>query len=313
MGPKKLIQPKLASFFLVPPKTSENNAPQLCSQDSSASCSADSQPAAPTSPRISGVTTAPTAAVGEAEVGHSNASASAHSPHLDTPRGLCAYERERLANIERNEQVLRALGLLEVPSLIPPPPACVNRAIKRPRPSATAVPVRRSLRTRSAGNVSTDAQHGERQDVLAHSAGSESEDSDGGGDDDDCYADSSVVRYMCSSDPVPPSSLLLSAAATSASAPLNLSTSATAFRCSLSSQLHAWRPSGCSADTKPIYSIDSYGIGSRPLLACAGKEGIVSVFPADELTKPRVRAPGPPCPSTLPKPRLWAELESKPP
>ena len=69
------------------------------------------------------------------------AAAAAQQPVPEPPSpndGLSAYERERLANISRNEEVLRGLGLLDGPSLIPAPrPA---PAPKRPRAAAAPPP-----------------------------------------------------------------------------------------------------------------------------------------------------------------------------
>ena len=159
----RLVQAKL-SFFSKPSATrpSENEPPQTANTTTTPALIA----ATPSSSTVS-------REEGEVQQPGAHTAVPAAPAELDT-NGLSAYERERQANIARNEQVLRELGLLEAAPLIPPPRRrSSGGSAKRKAPPPPPAPSTRTLRARSASGAAV---------VPGRSAGpGEKEDAEGGG------------------------------------------------------------------------------------------------------------------------------------
>lgn len=130
-------------------------------------------------------------------------------PQVQPPSSdeLSAYEIERQANIERNNEVLRRLGLAG-PALTAPsahrsmssqpkkkraPPVLPTPSTRALRPRTGAVCVEASERDGSVDRQPPTRRHTHDGDGSGGD-GDESEDDDGG------YVDSSVLRYMCTAD-----------------------------------------------------------------------------------------------------------------
>jgi hypothetical protein len=224
------------------------------------------------------------------------------------PDGLSAYERERLANIERNEEVLRGLGLLDAP-LFPPPRIPPKRARA---PAAPAPPPTRRRRSSRVAGTDQPNYAAEKVDSFGADADStlyagratgrrragaqkddddeedEDEDEDEDEEDEAGLEDTSVYRYLCGSDTAEASSSASSSASASASASTTATVPTSAMSTAVAvaaSTLHGWRPSGCGtrAAAHASYGVDALVGTSTPLLACGGQKGLISVYRADGL------------------------------
>jgi hypothetical protein len=201
-----------------------------------------------------------------------NAPPPAPPPSAEHNGGLSAYEIERQANIERNNEVLRSLGLIE-PMLAPPPPRRDSTGVsKRRRTASPPPPSSRTLRARAPGGTmvkrseasgaNDDAQDANDDDA---SDGSDADDADG------TYSDSSVLRYLCDK-------------AAGAGAVPECSPMSESFE---SGMLHGWRCAVpiTTGKCKAVYSM-TVSAGARPLLGCAGSQGYVSLYRASHLHDP---------------------------
>ena len=273
-GKAKLVQQKLS--FFKPKPASENDAPQQQSSISGSSSSdrplrpPQSTPLAtePADGQQESVPPAepppPTAARSPAEPS-SDVAPVAHEGEGDEPPndGLSAYERERLANIERNEQVLRDLGLLDSQPLVPPPRAPVPKRTRTAAPAAAAPPPparrRRSSRVAGAGQPNyaseridsfgdeadstlyagraTDAKGGSVKAWDDDKSDDEADESDS--DEQEGFDNSSVYRYLCAGG----SSASASASASSSSSSTTTTSSSTTTTSSSSSTSAAAVPS----------------------------------------------------------------------
>ena len=208
--------------------------------------------------------------------------------------GLSAYELERLASIERNEEILRSLGLLDGPSLTAPPPKPAAARRSRPPPPAPA-PSTRTLRTRSASG-SFVAASGRKAvsgggGVAGGGAGHDGDEKDEEGAEEEeeqqqlSYVDSCVHRYLNAA-----------AASTDSSADLGDDVGDDVGVGSATSVPHGWRSTGCFGcfqggnKQKGLYSVD-FLPGHRPLLVVAGADGYVTVYPGSSLRSPCELAP----------------------
>ena len=233
--------------------------------------------------------------------------------------GLSSYEMERLANIERNNEVLRQLGLIDEPLIT----ASAGRAARPKRhrePPPPPPPSSRTLRNRSAGGrIEAKAKDEEASDehaVDGAAAVEAGEDVEHFEDEPAAYMDSSVFRYLCSAESGDASAAAgQGASSTSCSASDDSAISAP--------RSYAWEQATVleGAVAKSIYTIDvtmrrfdprlqcacictahayvrdsplprvvavrvqvaSRQGGARPLLGCAGADGWVSVCPTDTL------------------------------
>jgi hypothetical protein len=315
-GAKRLVQSKL-SFIGRASTASENSAPQLPNAEAR---QGDTQkqpdevvaplPQPPLPPaaingkapaEVTAASTRPESALPEPPVTATVRDAEpASAPNLFPPPeapvfptvgkdGLSAYERERLANIERNEQVLRELGLLDAPALVQPPPRhAAPRKATRARPTPPPPPTR-TLRTRSSSGaaVTSDAHPKKKSRLHDGTGGSaaaangeeeeeeEEEEEADEEEEDDAYEDSSVFSYTC----------IAGEASAAGSKSVFAAAAAAAARGGGDSSVltQGWRSTGYSATfpSRAVYSLDALLAGRAPLLACAGSEGFVSVYPLE--------------------------------
>ena len=198
------------------------------------------------------------------------------APESLAPGGLSAYERERLANIERNEQVLRSLGLLNASSSLAAPRTA---AAKRPRPRERPPPPppsTRSLRTRSNSGAAVTTTAG-----GGGAAGGGSAESDGVAEEEEeeeeelVEEDSAVYRYLCSC--APPHSHRSAAAESATDGPSATGEADEVAAEAPSPALRGWRPTGWSAkfNAKGIYALD--GCAEKQLVALGGADGWVDI------------------------------------